>query len=239
MFVSIDMDNLRILHKHPDHETLSALAWLEAPGVSVMIENTERPNFLAKLRSLDLRILYKHTTALDITGTGQLVVMEMLATLIEEKLTAKPAVLDELLAQIAVVEDDLYKGIGWKYAKGSRRPAKQEQLFALHCGPLAFDEAKAAATRAPQRRALQPAPLPPAAVASAPAPAQQLKQRMSNVRAVIWAAADKLWEAEGKPMDKAVVLELRKRMMTVLEEEGVKRTSSSNELGNWMKARLA
>jgi hypothetical protein len=49
-----------------------------------------------------------------------------------------------------------------------------------------------------------------------------------------------MWEAAGKPTDKAVVLELRKKMMAELEEKhSVKRTSSSNELGNWMKDRLA
>lgn len=63
--------------------------------------------------------------------------------------------------------------------------------------------------------------------------------RSGGVRSVIWGHADRVWEAAGKPNDKAVVLQLRKQMMAELEELGVKKTSSSNELGNWMKARIA
>lgn len=60
------------------------------------------------------------------------------------------------------------------------------------------------------------------------------------VRDQIWAVADDLWEAQGKPMDKKVVLKLRQVAMKQLETDfGVKLTTSSNELGNWMKARLA
>ncbi len=60
------------------------------------------------------------------------------------------------------------------------------------------------------------------------------------VRDQIWAVGDAIWEAAGKPTDKKVVLKLRKVAMEQLEKEfGVKVTTSSNELGNWMKARLA
>jgi hypothetical protein len=34
------------------------------------------------------------------------------------------------------------------------------------------------------------------------------------------------------------VLQLRKKMMTCLEEVGVKRNTSSNELGVWQKSRV-
>jgi len=239
MFVSINMDDLQFVHKHADHEVVSALAWLEMPGQSVMIENTDREFFLAKMTGLDLRMLYKNTTGLDITGTDHIVVREMLATLVEEKLKPTFAHLAELEAQIACVEDDLYAGIPWSYALGARKPAKQEDLFHLFCKPLDGSEAMEAATRAPQRRKVRSAT--PTAAAPAPAATRPAvpKQRMSSVRPVIWAVADQLWEEAGKPMDKAVVLELRKKMMSVLEEtKGIKRTSSSNELGNWMKTRI-
>lgn len=240
MFVSINMDDLQFVHKHADHDVVSALAWLEMPNVSVCIENTDREFFLAKMTGLDLRMLYKNTTGLDITGTDHIVVREMLATLVEEKLKVTFAHLSELEAQIACVEDDLYAGIPWSYALGARKPAKQEDLFHLHCKPLDGYEAQEAATRAPQRRKVRSAT--PTAAAPAPAATRPVvpKQRMSSVRPVIWAVADQLWEEAGKPTDKAVVLELRKKMMAVLEEtKGVKRTSSSNELGNWMKTRIA
>ncbi len=65
-------------------------------------------------------------------------------------------------------------------------------------------------------------------------------QSRGVVRDQIWQFADAQWEASGKPMDKKVVLALRKAMMPQLEKEyGIKVTTSSNELGNWMKARVA
>ena len=59
------------------------------------------------------------------------------------------------------------------------------------------------------------------------------------MREKIWAVADRMWEEAGKPIEKGTVLALRKDIMNVLEQDGVKRTSSSNELGNWQKARIA
>lgn len=63
--------------------------------------------------------------------------------------------------------------------------------------------------------------------------------RSSGVRDKIWEVADRMWEEAGKPTDKRAVLALRKCMMDALERQDVKRTSSSNELGNWQKARIA
>lgn len=58
-------------------------------------------------------------------------------------------------------------------------------------------------------------------------------------KAIIWEIADTMWEAAGKPFDKPVVLALRKTMMNELEfTHGIKKTSSSNELGSWMKTRV-
>jgi hypothetical protein len=240
MFVSIDMDNLQFVHKHADHDTLSAIAWLEMPNRSVMIENTEREYFLAKMTGLDLRMLYKNTTGLDITGTDHIVVREMLATLVETKLKPVFANLSELEAQIALVEDDLYKGIAWKYALGAKRPTQQLELLSLHCDPLDGFTAQEAATRAPQRRKVRAATPAAPKGPPVPVPPRAATVRASSVRPIIWEYADRLWEEAGKPTDKAVVLQLRKTMMDVLEKEkGVKRTSSSNELGNWMKSRIA
>lgn len=240
MFVCVDMDNLQFIHKHREHEVVSGLAYLEACDRSTLVDNTDREHFLINLTPLDLRILYRNTTAEDITGTDDRVVREMLATLVNDHIQPRSVVLAELEAQIEAVIDDLEKGIPWKYSLGAKRPAKQEQLFPLHCRPLAPVAAQQAAARAPQQRAQRAAPKPRTAPPAAPVAAPVRKARAHNVRPTIWAVADRMWEEAGKPTDKAVVLELRKKMYDVLEKEhGVKRTSSSNELGNWMKERLA
>lgn len=240
MFVSIDMDKLVFLHKHHDHDTISALSFLEAPDRSIMVENTAREHFLLKLSALDIRMLYRNTTGQDITGSPDIVVREMLASLVDNHMQPTLCLLTEVEQQVIAVNDDLHNGIAWKYSLGAKVPAKAIELFGKTCNPLGANEMDQAATLAPQRRAVRSAPVAPPPPAPAPSASALPKARASSVRPVIWAVADEMWEAAGSPTDKAVVLELRKKMMVELEEKkGVKKTSSSNELGNWMKARLS
>lgn len=239
MFVSVDMDTLQFLHKHHDQIVLGGLSFLEAPHHSIRNENVNSEHFLLGMTELEIRMLYRNTTGEDPTGTEDRIMREMLAMLVSDHMPPTLALAAEVEAQIAAVEDDLYKGIPWKYALGAKVPAKHIELFPLHCKPLDLVDKHKAATQAPQRRAAREAPKPRTAPPPPPAPPRAPKQRASNVRPTIWAVADEMWAAAGKPMDKATVLELRKKMYDVLEEKhGVKRTSSSNELGNWMKDRL-
>lgn len=238
MYVSIDTDELLLLHVHTEHDIVSGLATIEAPNRNITVDNTERNGFLCNMKGLQLRTLYRNVTGLDITGTPDNVVIEMLATLIET-FTPRKANMDNITAQVDMIAENGAEGLPFAYNHGSNSPAKANQLYALHCAPLSADQAQQAAARAPQRCQQVAAPARPVRVSAAPSPGAAPKQRASSVRPVIWAVADEMWAAAGSPTDKAVVLELRKKMMTTLEtDKGVKRTSSSNELGNWMKARL-
>lgn len=239
MFVSINMDTLRILHKHHDQFVLNGLSFLEAPHHSIRNENVDSENFLLGLSSLDVRILYKNTTGEDVTGTDDQVLREMLAMLVVNHMPPTLALQDEVQAQITAVEDDLYNGIAWKYALGAKVPAKAIELVPLHCKPLDHIDTHKAAQRAPQARAVRGATVAPPPAESAPTAPAPPKARASSVRPTIWAVADEMWQAAGSPTDTPVVLALRKKMMAELEEKhAVKKTSSSNELGNWMKARM-
>jgi len=239
MFVSVNMDTLQFLHKHHDQFVLNGLSFLEAPHHSIRNENVNSEHFLIGMTPLEIRMLYKNTTGEDVTGTDDRVLREMLAMLVCDHMPPTLALAEEVDAQIKAVEDDLYNGIPWKYALGAKVPAKHMNLFPLHCKPLDAADCHSAVQMAPQRRAERAALKLRAVAESAPQPALTLKQRSSSVRPVIWSVADAMWAEAGSPSDKAVVLELRKKIMTVLEEKhSVKRTSSSNELGNWMKSRL-
>ena len=239
MFVSVDMDTLQFLHKHHDQEVLSGLSFLEAPHHSVRNENTNSENFLIGMTPLEIRMLYKNTTGEDLTGSDDQILREMLAIVVNDHMPPTLALAAEVEAQVAAVEDDLYKGIPWKYALGAKVPAKSIDLFPFHCKTLDAVDKHKASQQAPQRRAKREAPKPPTPTAPAPSPCPALKQRASSVRPQIWAVADEMWVAAGSPKEVAAVLALRKQMMGVLEEKhGIKKTSSSNELGNWMKARL-
>jgi hypothetical protein len=234
MFVAIDMDALRILHKHDDHEVLSALSWLECgTHVSVAIENTAREHFLSKWGRLDLCILYKNTTGADLVNQDNHVLRQQLREMIE--LTpAAPVNKDELMAQVAAVDDRIHAGERFSYARGARQPAQAQELFPLVSKPLSAAQLMGAAQRAPAplvRADKLPPPAPPKAVVR--------QARAVGVRPVIWAHADAGWEAAGKPTDRQVVLALRKSWMQELEtDKGIRATTASNELGAWMKDRL-
>lgn len=240
MFVCVDVDALQFTHKHRVHEIVSGLAFLEACDRSTLVDNTDNPHFLKNLNPLNARWLYRNTCGEDLTGTDDLVVRQMLAALVE-KLPTTLAVLNDLEVQIDAVQEDLFAGKPWKYVLGAKKPKVLKQLASLNCKPLTVEEGEQAALQAPQLRAERAAPKPAATPSAAPQPAPAArKARAHSVRPVIWAVADSMWETAGKPTDKAIVLELRKKIMTELEEKhSVKRTSSSNELGNWMKDRLA
>lgn len=61
----------------------------------------------------------------------------------------------------------------------------------------------------------------------------------SGTGLTIWQEADRIWKDAGSPKDPSVVVKLRKDMMDLLEQKhGIKRTTSSTTLGQWMKDRL-
>lgn len=139
------------------------------------------------------------------------------------------------------------------YVKGAKVPAiaQDGQLFA-QADPVA-DADRLAKDWFSIRKELQSksdsyiANLPPP-VAVLPVASKLPQQRAQSgdstpktgsVRDTIWQVADKLWEALGKTTDLKQVLAMRKQAMAELESDfGVKKTSSSNELGKWQKARL-
>lgn len=61
--------------------------------------------------------------------------------------------------------------------------------------------------------------------------------RTAGTRDIIFAVADEMWKEAGEPRDKKEILQLRKQMMDRLEAQGVKRNTSSNTLGVWVKER--
>jgi hypothetical protein len=234
MFVSIDMDNLVFLHKHADHDTLSALSFLETPDRSILVESTDRTAFLNKLSRLDLCVLYKNTTGAALVSEDTRILRWQLHDMI---MLTPPTVAfrEEVEAQVAAVEADLHAGKPYKYALGAKVPAAPQELFPLRCKPLTAAQLAGAAQAAPQALTHVPeAPTPPAPLIPA------VKQRAVGVRPAVWGAADAAWEAAGKPTDMPTVLALRKTIMTqLLEEKGIKKSTSSNELGAWQKDRLA
>lgn len=135
-----------------------------------------------------------------------------------------------------------------KYVYGAYKPAvvgDGELPFArgnVNMGNIEAAKAgKLPAFTSPQPVA-NPAPLPqPAtqAIAPAAAPKQAVSAPAGKVSAVIWDTADKFWIAAGSPKEVKDIMKVRKETMDELEKHGIKRTTASNELGNWQRHLLS
>lgn len=252
MYVTIDCDNLRFLRKHPDVLLLCNLAWIETPHISINIQPCDSPNFLSSFTDLELKMLYRNTTGQDQRFYG-----DALRAVFMELVQGMPLFIgtaSEVERQAALIPID--NDVPYLYIAGAGKPARQADLFELpyHTSPSLPSEPataslgkRAAATLYPnaQTQAAQYAAQvaerlsTPATPQVKRAPRVAGTPRAGGVRDMVWSVADAMWELEGKPTDRALVLALRKRVMLVLEEEhAVKRTSSSNELGNWQKNRV-
>ena len=236
MYVSIDCDNMRFLHKHHDVTVVCNLVHIEAPHVVICVTPYDIPSFLEDFTDMELLMLYRNTTGHDHTSHSGSALRAVLAEL-AERLPVTDVNAFEVERQAAFIPEGNEEPM--KYVRGATRPGKPAELFPLQAQRNPDEDVVAAAKlRAPQR------PAPVANSSAAPAPAARPQRpaappRKGGVRGTIWEVADSMWEKEGKPTAKAEVLALRKRMMEVLEtDHGVKRTSSSNELGNWQKARI-
>lgn len=239
MFVSIDMEGLRVLHAHTDQDAVWGLVYIECADLNhIRVDSTERPHFLSSLSHLELKMLYQNITGVALPWADELALREAVGAACE-CLTPRQVRMSEIDAQIEFVAPDVEAGRkAYKYVYGSNRAAERRELFPLKGSPLST-ERLALAQQAPQRYLPPSAPAPPAAPVSRPqGPRFAPPAKAGTVRPKIWAVADRMWEAAGRPTDKSVVLNLRRQMMTALEEEGIKKTSSSNELGNWMKDRV-
>lgn len=223
MYVSLDMQNMRIVHKHSSVNAVCGLVHIELPDVAVHV------------CPIDMTV--KHKTDMEIKmlfrscfpgQADHMPVAEMKSEILQFAEEFPVTDLDEL--EVKRQADSIRDGDkkAYKYVKGSFRASRPAELFADATG----DAVRACATvpASGAARPVRPAAAPRAATGA---------PRASGVREKIWAVADRMWEEAGKPTEKSTVLALRKDIMNALEQDGVKRTSSSNELGNWQKARIA
>jgi len=69
-----------------------------------------------------------------------------------------------------------------------------------------------------------------------PLPPRPRTASRGSVGPIIHNVATKMWEEAGQPQDVSTILQLRQKIMKVLNDEhSIKMTTSSNELGRWQK----
>lgn len=239
MHIVIDRQKLKFLPiKHESIHVIGDLVWIEAPQAHVHVMPLGY-NFLSDYTDLELMLLYKNTTGEKPTKVG-----DQLRNLLEEiaeRIPVREVNPFELSKQADLVPEKT--GSRYLYDKGKFKPQKMNDLFVLDPVQMPRSENESLIAARPRVRPQGPrAPAANTTAAPAPAPRPARAQRgprQGGVRELVWAVADKMWEAAGKPKETSTVLALRKTMMNVLESDhNVKRTSSSNELGQWQKARI-
>lgn len=252
MFITIDLERMVVVHKTDDHTTASYLASIELPHVPTLVSAHHLVGYW-KFTDLELRKLYKGITGADFIGYGRPQLAAAVVTLIERMPFTDCAKFEVYQQYQSISQKDDAR---YRYVKGSSKPAPVDDDYTIEAictAPLTIEEAaKLKAVQAPEPAKGNPHPgaTAPQHTPAAPTPAPQQRSRpvaptsaapaapRGGQRTVIWDAADAAWEKAGKPTDVKAVLTLRKAIMDDLENQGVKRTSCSSELGNWQKARI-
>jgi hypothetical protein len=243
MFVSIDMDALVFLHAHNDHSVVSNLSLLEAPDRTIVIDNSDAPNFLNKLSRMEICMLYKNTTQMHLIHQERGIVKWQLKRMVEH-MPVRDVDLAEIEAQVAAVEDDLHKGIRYSYARWAKTPAKPQELFPIKAKPLSEHQLAVAALDAHNNPDAPPAP-PARPTRATPAPEPSAAATSSrggpkaSVRPIVRAAADKAWAAAGQPTDTATLKAMTKALIPGLEEQGYHPTTIRIKLNEWVKEHAA
>lgn len=236
MFVVIDTETLQFLDiRHPDLGVCCNLCAIELDDDAEYGIYSMDECFLRGMDEIDQIILYKNTTGEDVKFIGEKLrnVLFKLAERIPVR-ECNPIKVDQ---QAEWLESNRKEFTHYKYNHRGSLPIIVDELFPKPAKMAKSEnEAEEGLTPPPPKKVIVFDFVKPAE----PEPPKPVSNRQSGVRDIIHSVATQAWEAAGCPTDTKVILQLRKELMPILESEhGVKRTTSSNELGNWMKQILA
>lgn len=231
---------MAVIRKHEDFLVLCDLAVIEVPNNSYMITTVIDAHVFKDFTDMELGLLYLNMTGEDISDDkfGRNALLQLCYdTCI--RLPSDNINKFEAERQAEYVEG---KDKEFQYIKGSSKPNLKLNVDSLFCKTVKRDPNEEQAVLAgnwPALKARVKLVVQAAQVKTADSPNNTaIKPKRGTAKDTVWKVADELWEKEGKPASKNEVLAIRKRVMDSLEREwGIKRTSSSSELGNWHKTR--
>lgn len=234
MFASIDRENMRLVHLHPEQRVVSDLAHIELSHVSVVILEATSARCWDRFTDLELKLLYRNTCGQELPGYMKADHIKRVMAAVLAAPVADVVAFEVRVQALGVKMDDKRR---YRYVKGAHLAALMPDLFE----PAAVQVrnpptvAPAAPPAGPTGPDLTPAaPVAPAAPAAAPS----APRAPGGVAKVVFDAADAAWDAAGQPRQAQAVLKLRKEIMDKLEQQGIKRTTASTTLGAWQKLRL-
>jgi hypothetical protein len=240
MYVLVDRQQMAITHKHREQQVLRDLSWIECTNAGIIMPLGRIEHWMREFTPAELRLIYKNATGQEIQGYGNALgsVVNQMAL----RLPETDAVAAEVAAQrLCVMDGDKSS---YSYCKGSKTPTGYPGLFEpdpMNCTRSEVEEALAAASK--------PVHIPSAPVSNGtanplthvPITGQAVSApRAGGTRDIVYKVADEMWQQAGNPRDMRIVLDLRKKIMDVLEaQHSVKRTTASTTLGDWQKSRLS
>lgn len=234
MYILLNRESLHLLHKHENMEALCNLAWLEVQEYSHVIGPCRHETFRG-LTDMELKMLYRNITGDEVGELGRYALIDLLCG-IAKNMPETDLDIEELNVQAAAIHEGC-KGC-FQYVKGASKPALRQSLFEGH--KAMTDAEHMALALAKKWKHLNEEREKAAAIAQErPRAAVTTQSRTGGtLKQIIWNTADEMWSAIGSPVEKDAILKLRRSIMDKLEQdEGIKRTSASSELGNWHKAR--
>lgn len=249
MYALIDRSNMRFFAKHEHVAPLSYLSHIELPHVHVYIGPVDTPADFSDFTILELKLLHKSTTGVEYHGSDPELLCAACFALAKQLPDTQLNTFELEIQARSINADDLETR--YRYVPGSTKPQRESDLFEptpLTCKQvlsledlvkLARNAKQPLQAATPVAATLAPAPQAAPRVPPKAGPAAAPPGPRGTGRTLIWSTMDEVWSAAGSPKDVKQVLSLRKVCMDKLEELGVKRTSASCELGNWMKARCS
>jgi hypothetical protein len=246
----IDLTNMTFVYAHENTRLLSSLAHIELMEVGTLVCDATYQGTYARFTDLELKLLYKNTFGTE-SFFGRGACIQVLMDNARDLPQADVDAYEALVQANSIAEDD---ETPYRYQRGSMKPLALDEAYAppplrlrppvLGDKPFKPADKPSGALFVGRDYSGAQAPQAPAgpertAASTKVAAAPREPRAPGGARPRIFEVADAMWAAAGSPRDLPTVLNLRKQMMTALEAEGIKRTTSSTALGEWQKTRLA
>lgn len=234
MFIVIDTQEMRFLPiKHESVHVCANLCTIEFPDTMEFAIESLGEGFLSFYDNVQLFRLYK-----SMTGEHPKLVNQQLRNALYHMVKGIPDFdcrPEETEAQAAFLEGRARVPGYYRYNKGAKVPLCVQELFheTVQVSPLANES-----------ELCRISPTPKVATRSyVPSETKDLAPKDSpqrGVKAIIWEVATDVWQKAGAPKEQSQIMRIRRDIMPLLEaQHGIKKTTSSNELGNWMKQIIA
>ena len=237
MYVLIDYDRMQVLAKHPNFQRLHEYGILCCSESSVVLP-LEVEELYKEFDDVQMQLLY-----INLTGNkqGALYPKKMISKIIHYFLNEIPeTVIDADVAEQADWAIASNKEGECMYCEGSSVPDLGEEPNIQVRNDSSLESAIIDGPTVQTNMGIQGAWTPTRERQGGSIPANEKRaatSRTAGTRDIIFAVADEMWKEAGEPRDKKEILQLRKQMMDRLEAQGVKRNTSSNTLGVWVKER--